>query len=224
MVKANVIIFDNSQHFRRQRERRIGRENMMVIGISATLMQIWVDPEACDPLDRRRRISLNLRRTIGIDTILGSIDFPHLRKVGILQFISALASYSPEGSIYKSEVSLRYRTRCKKRQLPLEASDINTLACNGKNEAFIPELKDGMLDFLNQIGQTEDDFDFKLWFGGGDGMSYNNMNLVKKYLQNHTESPFQSFELMVPVLQVWHTMWTDLCRISIRDSLGFTAK
>jgi rRNA processing protein Krr1/Pno1 len=36
MIKANIIIFDNSQHFRRQRERRIGRENTMVIGISAT--------------------------------------------------------------------------------------------------------------------------------------------------------------------------------------------
>ncbi|KAJ7456199.1 hypothetical protein FB451DRAFT_1048472 [Mycena latifolia] len=213
MVKANIIIFDNSQHFRRQRERRIGRENMMVIGISATFIQILVEATACDPLDRRRRLALNLRRTVTVEMLLGLIDFNHLRNVGILQFLSALATYIPECSRYKSEISLRYRTRCKRRKLPDGKSDMHTLASSGKNEAIIPELKDALLDFKQQLGHTEDNYDFKLWFGGGDGMSFNNMLLVKKYLQNHTESPFQSFELMVPMLQVWHTMWTDLCRI-----------
>ncbi|KAJ7466378.1 hypothetical protein FB451DRAFT_1178529 [Mycena latifolia] len=132
MAKANVVIFDNSQHFRRQRERRIGRENVMVIGISATFIQILVESTALDPLDKRVRLSLNLRRTLTVDQLITLIDFPLLRQVGILQ----------------------------KRQVPLEMSDINPLACSGKNEAFIPELKDALLDF-----------------------------------------------------QVWHTMWTDICRI-----------
>jgi hypothetical protein len=33
-----------------------------------------------------------------------------------------------------------------------------------------------------------------------------------KYLQNHTD-PFQSFEQLQPILQLWHLMWTVLCRI-----------
>lgn len=185
----------------------------MVIGISATLIRFLVGLTACDPLDRRRRLQLNLRRSMTVDTILGFIDFSHLRNIGILQFLSALSTYIPQAQVYKSEINLRYRTRCRKRQLPLEKSDMHTLASSGKNEAVIPELKDALLDFQNQLGQTENDYDSKLWFGGGDGMSFNNMLLVKKYLQNHVESPFQSFELMIPVLQVWHTMWTDICRI-----------
>ncbi|KAJ7447405.1 hypothetical protein FB451DRAFT_1411825 [Mycena latifolia] len=201
MAKANVVIFDNSQHFRRQRERRIGRENVMVIGISATFIQILVESTALDPLDKRVRLSLNLRRTLTVDQLITLIDFPLLRQVGIFQFIEALATYIPEGSVYKPEIALRYRTRCRKRQVPLEISDINPLACSGKNEAFIPELKDALLDFQGQLGQTEKDFDNRLWFAGGDGMSYNNMLLV------------QNFQLMRPVLQVWHTMWTDICRI-----------
>ncbi|KAJ7864497.1 hypothetical protein B0H14DRAFT_3603688 [Mycena olivaceomarginata] len=92
---------------------------------------------------------------------------------------------------------------------------MNPLAHSGKNEALIPELKDALLDFLRQLGQKEDDFDFRLWFLGGDGMSFNNAHLVKKYMQNHTESAFQSFELMIPALQVWHTLWTNLCRIFV---------
>ncbi|KAK7015589.1 hypothetical protein R3P38DRAFT_2543257, partial [Favolaschia claudopus] len=80
------------------------------------------------------------------------------------------------------------------------------------NEAVIAELKDAMLDFLEQIGQTADDYDSQLMFFGGDEMSYNNMLLLQKFLQNHAD-PFESFELIRPVLQLWHTMWTDLCRI-----------
>jgi hypothetical protein len=156
---------------------------------------------------------LNLRGTVTVESLLTLIDFPHLRTIGFLQFLSALAAYTPELEFLKSEIHLRYRTRCQKYQLDLDHSDINTLACSGKNEAIIPELKDALLDFENQIGQTETDYDPKLWWAGGDGMSYNNMLLVQKNLQNHTESAFQCFELMIPALQVWHTLWTDLCRI-----------
>ncbi|KAJ7136429.1 hypothetical protein C8R43DRAFT_893920 [Mycena crocata] len=213
MVKAILVVFDNSQHLRRQRERRIGRENTMVIGISATFIQFFVDPAALDPLDRRRRIALNLRLKLTVNDLLIRIDFVHLRNVGALQYLSALATFVPQCSIYKAEIRLRYATRCKKRQIPLRKSNMNTLASSGKNEAIIAELKEALLDFLNQLGQTEDDFDFRLWIGGGDGMSFNNMHLVKKYLQNHAESSFQSFELMIPALQVWHLLWTDQCRI-----------
>ncbi|KAF8152779.1 hypothetical protein K438DRAFT_1477476, partial [Mycena galopus ATCC 62051] len=213
MVKVTIIIFNNSQHFRRQRERRIGRENMMVIGTSATYIQKLVAATALDPLDKRHRISLNLRRTMTVEDILTRIDFQHLRQIGILQFIEAIATYIPEGSKYKAEILLRYQTRCQKRLLPLEITDINPLACSGKNEAVVSELKDAMLDFLAQTGQTESNFDDRLWFAGGDGMSYNNLLLVQKYMRNHTESSFQNFQLMRPVLQAWHTMWTDLCRI-----------
>jgi len=62
------------------------------------------------------------------------------------------------------------------------------------------------------MGQKDGDYDFRLWFGGGDGMSYNNMLILKKYLQTHKD-PFQSFEMMQTALQAWHTMWTDLSRI-----------
>ncbi|KAJ7930348.1 hypothetical protein B0H13DRAFT_2309585 [Mycena leptocephala] len=58
-----------------------------------------------------------------------------------------------------------------------------------KNETSITELNHTFFDFLEQLGLTEDDRDPQLFFGGGDGMSYNNLLLLKKYLQNHTD-PF----------------------------------
>jgi hypothetical protein len=83
------------------------------------------------------------------------------------------------------------------------------LATSRKNEALISDLKDGLVDLLDQMGQKDGDYHFRLCFAGGDGMSYNNMPTLKKYLQTHDDA-FQRFEMMQTVLQAWHTMWTDL--------------
>ena len=107
---------------------------------------------------------------------------------------------------------LRYRTSAAKLRAPVHKSDIHPLATSGKNEALIGDLKDGLLDFLDQLGHKDGDYDSRLWFGGGDGMSYNNMLILKKYMQTHADQ-FQRFELMRPILQVWHTQWTNLTRI-----------
>jgi hypothetical protein len=93
------------------------------------------------------------------------------------------------------------------------------LATSDKNEAHISDLKDGLLDFLDQLGHKEGDYDSRLWFGGGDGMSYNNMLILKKYMQTHPDQ-FQRFELLRPILKVWHTQWTNLTRIIQTHSGG----
>ncbi|KAJ7674127.1 hypothetical protein B0H17DRAFT_946931, partial [Mycena rosella] len=203
---AKCCIFDNVQHFARQRDLRIGRENRMIIGIACTFFEFTVDLLALDVVDKRHRTINSPRRTITVEKLLTMVDFLHLEQIGVLQFLEALANYIPEASIYSC-----YRPMSKL-QAPIEKTPIRPLATSGKNEASIPELKEAFLDFLEQGGQTEGDYDLRHFFGGGDGMSYNNMLVLKKYLQNH-QDPFQSFELLRPVLQIWHTMWTDLCRI-----------
>ncbi|KAJ7806195.1 hypothetical protein B0H14DRAFT_2255004, partial [Mycena olivaceomarginata] len=212
MTKINVLIFDNVQHFARQRDLRIGRENAMIIGIACTYFTFTVDLLALDHLDKRNRILTSRRSTLTIHDLLDLIDQSHIKTIGILQFLEALSHYIPEASVYKADIYIRYQTRASKLQAPVEKTPISPLATSGKNEASIAELKDAMVDFLEQIGQTEDDYDPQLFLAGGDGMSYHNMGLLKRYLQNHAD-PFQSFELLRPVLQLWHTFWTDLCRI-----------
>ncbi|KAJ7429297.1 hypothetical protein FB451DRAFT_963813, partial [Mycena latifolia] len=211
-TKGKVVIFDNVQHFNRQRDLRIGRENSMIIGIAGTMFEIVVDADALDLLDKRKRIVSSRRPHLTLDELLELIDQSHLEEIGILQYLEAMLNYIPEATVYKEDIHLRYRTRVARIQAPIEKTPIHPFATSGKNEAVITELKDAFLDFLEQMGQTEGDYDSRLWFGGGDGMSYNNMLLLKKYLQNHSD-PFQSFELLRPILQLWHTMWTDLCRI-----------
>lgn len=171
-----------------------------------------MDPAALDVLDKRKRIATSRRPSITVDDLLDMIDQSHLKQVGVLQFLEALTNYISEASIYRKEIYLRYRTKLAKLQLHMEKTPVNTLATSGKNEVSIAELKDAFLDFFKQLGQIEGDYDCRLRLVGGDGMSFNNTHLLKRYLQNHTD-PFQSFELVRPVLQIWHLMWTDTCRI-----------
>ncbi|KAJ7444410.1 hypothetical protein B0H11DRAFT_1616710, partial [Mycena galericulata] len=149
---ANVLIFDNVQHFHKQRDFRIGRENSMIIGIAGTFFQFRVDLAALDISDKRNRIIQSRRPQITVEDLLAMIDQPHIKNIGILQFIESLTNYIPHASVYKKELYLRYRTRVAKLSVPSGKNDIFPLATSGKNEASITELKDGLLDFLNQIG------------------------------------------------------------------------
>jgi hypothetical protein len=97
-TNAIFLIFDNVQHFHKQRDLRIGRENNMIIGIAATYIQLEVDASACDLLDQRRRIAMNLRKDVSVDQILGLIDQNHLKIVGRLQWIQALVNNIQEPS------------------------------------------------------------------------------------------------------------------------------
>jgi hypothetical protein len=78
-----------------------------------------------------------------------------------------------------------------------------------QNEANIGDLKDGFVDFLQQLRYQDGDYDNCLLFVGVDGMSYKNMLTLKKYLQTHPDA-VQRFKLMQLILYVWHTQWTNL--------------
>ncbi|KAJ7148144.1 hypothetical protein C8R43DRAFT_952750 [Mycena crocata] len=200
-INAKVLIFDNVQHFLRQRELRIGRENSMIIGNFGCFFEVEMELAALDPLDKRQQIITSRRLQITVDDLFGMIDQPHLKQIGVLQYLEALTNYIPETSIYKKDIYSLYRSLAKL-QAVVEKMKVHTLASSGKNEVSIAELKDTFLDFLNQMGMTEDDYDFLLWFGGGDGMSFANMHILKK-----ASSSFVPY-------QVWHLTWTYLCRIS----------
>jgi hypothetical protein len=157
-----LLIFNNVQHFLKQRDLRIGQENSMMIGIAATYVELEVQAAACDVMDKCRCIVENQPKDLTVDQILGLLDQPHFKIVGVLQWLEALTKNIPQLACYKSEVSLHYRTHAAKLQMPIEKSKIHPLATSGKNEANIGDLKDSFIDFLEQLRQKEGDYDFRL--------------------------------------------------------------
>jgi hypothetical protein len=185
----------------------------MVIGIAATYFELTgVDISSLNLDDKRHWLAKNKRLTATVKTFLDLLDTKHLETISILHWLRVLVHYIPALSKWKEHISMLFRTRAAKLPLPAEATIVHPLASSGKNETVTTELKDGLLDFFAQMGQAQGNYLRRLMLVGGDGLTYEKMLVQKQYLQFH-EDPFESFELLEPVLSLWHTEWTDLSRI-----------
>jgi hypothetical protein len=126
-----------------------------------------------------------------------------------LQWLRVLTHFVPELVKWKEQVSLLFRTWAAKLRLPSQPTKVHPLATTGKNETVTTELKDAMVDFLSQLGDKPNNYARRLTLVGGDGLTYEKLMQLKRYMQFHVD-PFESFELIEPTLAAWHTEWTDL--------------
>lgn len=210
---AGDVCFDNLQHNLRQREARIGRETVVNMGVAGTYYEASnCDLEAFDLEDKRRRLQENRRKDLTVEMLQGFVDNHHRELVGKLQWLLSLVTHVPELEKFKKYVIMRYRTGAAIRPLPVEPTNIHPLAACSKNENVITELKDSCVDMMDQIGQTSDDHHERLLLFHGDGLSYNLLHVLKQYSQ-FQDTAFERFEIIEPVLAMWHTAWTDLSRI-----------
>jgi hypothetical protein len=151
----------------------------------------------------------NKRTTAKVEDFLDAIDQSHLDTVLTLHWLQGLTKYVPELSSYQEHVSIIFRTRGAKLHLPIRPNKIHLLATSSKNETVTTELKDALVDFLGQIGQSVEELQKQLLLISGDGLTYEKIIQLKNYLQYHGDE-FQQFEILEPVLAIWHTLWTDL--------------
>lgn len=205
--------FDNVQNYTRQRDHHVGRTNKMNIGIAATYCELeGIDIDARDLQDRRKRIVENKRTELTVEQLLGMIDQHHLDTVYSFHWLRILVNSIPELSHLKSHVLMLFKSKAAKLQLSVQPTTLHPLASSGKNETVTTELKDALFDFLAQMGHTNADHDDRIVFAGGDGLTFQKMLELQRYLQFHHD-PFQSLEILEPVLSLWHTEWTDLSRV-----------
>ncbi|KAM6491642.1 hypothetical protein JOM56_012886, partial [Amanita muscaria] len=204
-----------------RRDHRIGRENKMSKGLAGTAVEMEdITPEAFDLAELNRRQALQQRKTLTVDMILEDIDWEHIEHAGMIQFLQALIRFVPGLSCYEKEVRrLRNQLLCKN-QLPKErCTNIIPLATNSCDEILVQEFKQGVLDFLSvQMGINADNLGNQLRIFSGDGKTFEQLLRLRKYLAAE-EGSFESFRWLVPLLELWHTKWTDLSRV-IRTHWG----
>lgn len=185
----------------------------MNIGLAATYCELkGVNPRALDLEDKLRRVLQNERASLTTDHFLSFIDVPHINLVYGLHWMRVLVNYVPELVHMKAQVNDMFRTRVKKTCIPEGPTPVYPLSSSGKCETVTTELKDAMHDFLAQVGQSEDEYLRRLVLVGGDGLTFQRLLEVQKYLQFHTDD-LESLRLLEPILAVWHTEWTDVSRI-----------
>lgn len=215
------LTFDNVQSYRKEWEPRIGRENQMRVGMAGTAVELMgFDQQAVDLGKRRQLIKEGKLKKMSLkaDDFVDLLNREHNRMVGALHWLQILTVYVPQLEPYKSYVREMFRT-----ELPasmrldkdgVHRSIVHPLATSAKNETSSTDLRDGLVDFLEQIGQTPDDHYPRIILVGGDGLTFEQLGNLKHSLQRQDE-PFKNFEIIQPYLQLWHTEWTDLSRLFV---------
>ncbi|EGO27330.1 hypothetical protein SERLADRAFT_435106 [Serpula lacrymans var. lacrymans S7.9] len=208
------IVGDNVQTFARKCDPRIGRENQMIKGFAGAAIELEnVDPKAFD-LDTLIQCQQQLDQTkISVDGILNDIDGAHLRKVQTVHFLQALMDFVPALSVYQPQMQEIYQTITKHQIDTTRRSNVIPLATNSADKMHMSGMQDAMNDFLNvQMNINEETLNKRVILFSGDGKMFDQLGRLKKYLVM-LPGDFESMRCVVPLLELWHTKWTDLSRV-----------
>lgn len=217
--KPSWVVLDNAQMYHRRRDQRIGTKNRLIIGTGATEIQM----EDCSPDDLdldalTERIRQGLRRNLSAREILDSVQTAHLDTVFCFHFATALVGYVPAlRAPYEAELSKLFAEKTRKHQInPKRLTVIRPLGTNSANETTTKGMWTALTDFLAQLGITASTYSRRLMFFSGDGKSFETMSTVRRYLsgsQRSQKGDFDALRFLCPVLEIWHTRWTELSRI-----------
>ena len=200
---------------------RIGRENVMRVGMAGTAVElVGFDPQAVDLGKRHQLISEGRlkKMELKVDDLLGLPNKAHNRTVGALHWLQVLTTYVPRLESYKGYVRGMFHTEppasMRLDKDGVHRTIIHPLATSAKNETSSKDLRDGLINFLEQIGQTPNDHHPHITLVGGDGLTFEQLGNLKRMMQ-FQDGPFKNFEVIQPYLQLWHTEWTDLSRLFV---------
>ncbi|KAI0081427.1 hypothetical protein K474DRAFT_1568602, partial [Panus rudis PR-1116 ss-1] len=211
------LCMDNVQYHFKPHEHYIGQlESRMVIGCNATAIELQdVIEGALDIAPWRARRAENRRSELTLDNLLDDIDRVHLELIAELHFLQGLVEFVPALTPYRPLVEKLFDTEVKKHQInPNRHTVVHPLGTNAENEVSTTGMKNALVDFFSQIGIEEGKNDDKIQFVSGDVKSYEAIGNVKKHLSELADDgTYKSFELVLEVLEIWHTKWTKLGRI-----------
>ncbi|KAH9933360.1 uncharacterized protein B0H18DRAFT_983268 [Fomitopsis serialis] len=216
---AGMIMLGNVQDYLVQRDDRL--PGHLISGLPATYVEaVDCDVTAFDVAEKQRLLRKNKRASLTVEQLLDFIDHEHRELVGVLQWLRTLVEHVPELSAYKGKVSDLYRTRGAKQRVPETKTKVHPLGCSLRRESIMSELelkiKNALVDFLGQIGQTAEEHNPRLILVSGDGFASEYIYQLKNYLGFHCGNSFENFDLIEPVLAMWHTGRTDLGRVFAR--------
>ncbi|KAJ7044739.1 hypothetical protein C8F04DRAFT_941959 [Mycena alexandri] len=184
------LVLDNTQEYCRQRDHRLGREDILKIGTAATAILLEdCAPGAFNLQDHIDRVMLQERRNLTAQSLRADIDW---------QYVAALLSSAG----------------MTKRRLPKDR--VTVMQPLGTNSEHSTETHGMMrvLDFFAQLGLDEKALENLIFMPCGDGASIAAIWRIKKFLCAHTEH-YKAFRNVVPPgPEIFHTRWTKLNSIS----------
>ncbi|KAI0038499.1 hypothetical protein FA95DRAFT_1505585, partial [Auriscalpium vulgare] len=231
-----IVLFDNIQNYDRVYDVRMGRDNKMITGCMGTSVKMEDCPkDAFDIGPIQANIENGARRNVTATEIMGKIDDIHIDNILCYHWADVLVSYVPSLALYRSELSEKFEKNTMKHQINKQRhTKVFPLGTNSANEASTKGVKEAIADFLHQLGIKASNIGNRLIFFHGDGKTFDGIHKMKKYVSG-SRNTYSKLRFVRPVLELWHTKWTDLSRIcrthwggsrstSDPSSLGFMAK
>jgi hypothetical protein len=186
----------------------------MIKGLAGMAVEMeGVTPKAFDLKELVQRQALLEQRQLNTEMIIQDTDWDHLERAATVEILHTLIQFVPVLSIYQQALLDFSTTSLQKNPIPTCRSKIFPLATNSCDEMHVQEMKQGVLDFITtQLSISKENLGNRLWVFSGDGKTFDQLLKLKKYLVAE-EGDFESFRWLVPLLELWHTKWTDLSRI-----------
>ncbi|KAJ7089959.1 hypothetical protein C8R44DRAFT_957834 [Mycena epipterygia] len=206
------LVLDNVQQYCRQRDHRIGREDVLKIGTAATAILLEdCAPGAFDLQDHLDRVMRQERRELTMESLFEDIDWPYIQELMALHWVRILVAFIPQLAHLRKEVSALFKTdKMTKRRLRQRKSIMQALMTNAERETETPGMMRAILDFSKQLGLDEEALEGLILMVRGDGASIAAMWRIKKFLAAHP-SHYKAFRNLVPPgPEIWHTRWTQL--------------
>lgn len=215
-----IMVSDNVQEYAVQRDFRIGRENRMIKGMAATVVQMEdVLPGAFNLKELVRRQALQERKNLSPDIVFEDIDWTHQDQVASLEFLRTLVHFISALAIHHERLKELSEERLSKFPLPkTRRTKVFPLGTNSFDEMHTQEMKQAVLDFITQMGVSAENLQGRCFVASGDGKTFDQLLKLRR-LMVAEEDDFESFRWMIPLLELWHTKWTDLSR-TVRGHWG----
>ncbi|KAK7028578.1 hypothetical protein R3P38DRAFT_2525871 [Favolaschia claudopus] len=208
---------DNVQQFCRQRDLRLGRQDILKVGCAATAILLEdCAPGAFNLQDHLNRMVKQERKEMTTESLYLDIDWDYIHELTALHWVRILVEFLPQLAFLRKDVEeIFHSERMTKRRLPPDGKTVvQPLGTNAERETETQGMMRAMLDFEAQMGLDEKAMEGLIITPRGDGASIAAMWRIKKYLSAHPNH-YKAFQNCVPPgPEIWHTRWTQLNSIS----------
>ncbi|KAJ7263041.1 hypothetical protein C8J57DRAFT_1071083 [Mycena rebaudengoi] len=210
------LVLDNVQQFCRQRDLRLGRQDILKVGTAATALLLEdCAAGAFNLQDHLDRVMKQERRNLTTEDLYEDIDWSYIHDLTALHWVRILVNFLPRLSHLRKFVSDALSSeKMTKRRLRKRITGMQGLGTNGEREVETPGMMRALLDFKGQLGLDEKALEGLIFTPRGDGASIAAIWRIKKFLSAHTNH-YKAFRHVVPAgPEIWHTRWTNLNAIS----------
>ncbi|KAJ6471022.1 hypothetical protein C8R45DRAFT_1165764 [Mycena sanguinolenta] len=219
------IVLDNVQQYCRQRDHRLGHQDVLKVGTAATAILLEdCAPGAFNLQDHVERVMKQERRQLTIDPLYASIDWAYIHELTALHWVRILVYFIPQLEYLRPAVNAAFLSeRMTKHRLPKgRITKMQPLGTNAEHSTETHGMMRAMLDFESQMGLDEKSMEGLIFMPRGDGASIAAIWRIKKYLSAHP-THYKAFRNRVPLgPEIWHTRWTNLNSIA-NNSYGSAA-